>query len=120
MSTELFFDYLAIRLDSRKLGDAKFRMNFKTPDTGEQFVVELSNATLTTISGFQASDADVTVTVNRSDFERVMMQQSTLQDLIISGMAKTEGNPQVLAPLMANMTTFTPDFEVLPGTAQAK
>ena len=44
-----------------------------TPDNGEKFVVEMSNATLTAISGYQASDADLTITINRSDLEQVML-----------------------------------------------
>jgi alkyl sulfatase BDS1-like metallo-beta-lactamase superfamily hydrolase len=36
-------------------------------------VVELSNATLTNIEGFQAKDADLTITINRSDLEKTMI-----------------------------------------------
>ena len=46
-----------------------------TPDNGEKFVVERSNATLTNIKGFTAAAADLTITMNRdpakiTDFER--------------------------------------------------
>ena len=35
-----------------------------TPDNGERFVVELSNATLTNLKGFQGEDPDLTLTIN--------------------------------------------------------
>ena len=54
MSTELFLNFLAIRMDSRKAEGMRFTMNLVTPDNGEKFLVELENATLTNIKGFQA------------------------------------------------------------------
>jgi alkyl sulfatase BDS1-like metallo-beta-lactamase superfamily hydrolase len=40
-----------------------------TPDNGEQFIVELENATLTNIKGFQAENADLTLTADRADLD---------------------------------------------------
>src|SRR6185503_10302491 len=45
MSTELFLNFLGIRMDSRKAEGLRFTMNLITPDNGEKFVVELENAT---------------------------------------------------------------------------
>ena len=57
MSTELFLNFLGIRMDSRKAEGMRFTMNLVTPDNGEKFIVELENATLTNIKGFQADKA---------------------------------------------------------------
>ena len=65
MSTELFLNFLAIRMDSRKAEGMRFTINLVTPDNGEKFLVELENATLTNIKGFQASKPDLTLTINR-------------------------------------------------------
>lgn len=72
MSTELWLEFLGIALDGSKVANQHFTFNLKTPDNGEQFVVELSNSTLTSIKGQQAKNADLTITVNRSDLESVM------------------------------------------------
>jgi alkyl sulfatase BDS1-like metallo-beta-lactamase superfamily hydrolase len=56
MSTELFLNFLAIKMDSRRAEGLFFVMNLVTPDNGERFVVELSNATLINI---QALATDV-------------------------------------------------------------
>ena len=61
MTTELWLDFLGIRLDSKKAEGQAFKINLVTPDNGEKFVVELSNGTLTNIAGFQADDADLTL-----------------------------------------------------------
>jgi alkyl sulfatase BDS1-like metallo-beta-lactamase superfamily hydrolase len=56
MSTELFLNFLAIRMDSRKAEGLRFTLNLITPDNGEKFVVELENSTLTNIEGFLAKN----------------------------------------------------------------
>lgn len=118
MSTELWLEYLGISLDGTKVGDNHFKFNLKTPDNGEQFVVELSNATLTNIKGEQAKDADLTITVNRSDLEAVMAHKTSFDQLVADGKAKFEGDRKPFELIMTAMTTFTPDFELVPGTKQ--
>ena len=117
MSTELFLDFVAIRMDSRKAEGMEFTANLITPDNGEKFVVELSNATLTNIPGFVADDADLTVTIDRSDLETVMMGVKTLRAQIADGTARAEGDEEILARLAETLAVFTPTFEMLPGTA---
>ncbi len=73
MSTELFLNFLGIRMDSRKAEGMRFTINLVTPDNGEKFLVEMENATLTNIQGFQAANPDLTLTINRSDLEQTMM-----------------------------------------------
>jgi alkyl sulfatase BDS1-like metallo-beta-lactamase superfamily hydrolase len=70
MSTELFLDFLGIRMDSRKAEGLRFTINLVTPDNGEQFIVEMENATLTSIRGFQTEAADLTLTISRSSSRR--------------------------------------------------
>ncbi|MEA3410614.1 MAG: alkyl sulfatase dimerization domain-containing protein [Pseudomonadota bacterium] len=116
MSTELFLDFLGIRMDSRKAEGMAFTINLITPDNGEKFLVELSNATLTNIEGFLADDPDLTITINRSDLETVMMGEKKLEDQIADGTAKVEGNTEILEQLASAMVVFDPRFEILPGT----
>jgi alkyl sulfatase BDS1-like metallo-beta-lactamase superfamily hydrolase len=115
-STELFLNYLGIQVDSRKAEGMKFKLNISTPDNGEKFVVEMSNATLTTIAGYQAKDADLTITIDRRELDDVMIGTAKLAEKVASGKAKMEGNPQVLAQLASTMVKFDNWFEILPGT----
>ena len=85
-------DFLAIRLDSRKADGVNFVINFVTPDNGEKYVVELSNATLTNIKGFQAEKPDLSITMNRAALETVMMGKATFDDQIKAGKAKLVGD----------------------------
>jgi len=117
MSTELFLDFLGIRMDSRKAHDLSFTVNLVTPDNGEQYAVELSNATFTNIKGFLAKNPDLTVTLNRADLNQVMMGVASFDDLLASGKARFEGDRSGFDRLRSILVPFTPDFEILPGTA---
>jgi alkyl sulfatase BDS1-like metallo-beta-lactamase superfamily hydrolase len=116
MSTGLFLDFLGIRMDSTKAEDFEFTINLVTPDNGEKYIIELSNATLTNIEGYLADDPDLTITINRADLEQVMMGVKPLTEQIKDGTAKTEGDLAVLEQLASAMVDFDLFFEVIPGT----
>jgi alkyl sulfatase BDS1-like metallo-beta-lactamase superfamily hydrolase len=118
-TTELFLEYLGIRVDSRKAGGMKFKINLSTPDNGEKFVIEMSNATLTSIAGFQAADADLSLTIKRTDLEEFMLGKATIAAMAQAGKAKMTGNPQVWQQLASTLGAFDPWFEVFPGTKPA-
>jgi alkyl sulfatase BDS1-like metallo-beta-lactamase superfamily hydrolase len=115
-TTGLFLEYLGVQMDSRKAEGMRFKINLATPDNGETFVLEMSNATLTTIAGRQAPDADLSLTIDRADLEDVMIGTTTLAAKAQAGKAKLDGNTQVLAQLASTMTKFDNWFEIMPGT----
>ena len=121
MSTELWLDFIAIRMDSRKAEGINFVINLVLPDIDEKYVVELSNATLTNIKGVQAKNPTLAISVNRSDLNRVMLDpEVTLESLFASGKATYQGDLKPLEQLKSMMVRFTPDFEIMPGTRPAK
>jgi alkyl sulfatase BDS1-like metallo-beta-lactamase superfamily hydrolase len=119
MSTELFLNFLGIRMDARKAEGMRFTINLVTPDNGEKFIVEMDNATLTNIKGFLADKPDLTLTINRSDLELTMMGTKTLEAQIADGTAKIQGNAGLLKQLASTMVEFDPRFEIMPGTKAA-
>jgi alkyl sulfatase BDS1-like metallo-beta-lactamase superfamily hydrolase len=116
MSTELFLDFLGIRMDSRMAEGLRLTINLITPDNDEKFAVELENATLTNIKGYLAKNPDLTLTINRSDLEQVMLGKKTLDAQIADGTAKIEGDASVLSKLASTIVEFNPRFEIMPGT----
>ena len=120
MSTGQWLDFVGISMDPKKAEGMKFAINLVTPDNGEKYAVELSNATLTNIQGEQARNPDLTITVNRDDLNQVMMGLATFDDLIAAGKAKFEGDRKRFDQLRSILVAFTPDFEILPGTAAKK
>ncbi|MEI6377671.1 MAG: alkyl sulfatase C-terminal domain-containing protein, partial [bacterium] len=117
MSTEMWLDFLGISVDPKKAEGMSFAINLVTPDNGEKYLVELSNGTLTNIKGQQAKNADLTITLNRADLNRVMMGESSFDDLINAGKAKFDGDRKPFDQLRSLLVSFSPNFEILPGTA---
>jgi alkyl sulfatase BDS1-like metallo-beta-lactamase superfamily hydrolase len=117
MSTGLFLDFVGVRMDSKQAEDMEFSINLITPDNGEKYAIELSNATFTNVEGFLNEDPDLSVTIDRADLSRIMMGQTTFAASIADGTAQVEGNIDILAQLAATLVTFQIGFEVLPGTA---
>jgi alkyl sulfatase BDS1-like metallo-beta-lactamase superfamily hydrolase len=116
MSTELFLNFLGIRMDSRKAEGMRFTINLITPDNGEKFVIEMENATLTNTPGFLAAKPDLTMTIKRTDLEQIMSGAKTLEAQIASGAMKLDGDASVLTKLASTMVDFDPRFQIMPGT----
>ena len=120
MATDQWLDFLGISMDSNKADGMRFTINLVTPDNGEKFLVEMSNATLTNIKGFTDPKADLTITLNRTDLDLVMMGAQSFEALEAQGKARFVGDRKPFEQLRGLMTQFTPDFEVFPGTRNAR
>ncbi|WP_211336919.1 alkyl/aryl-sulfatase [Hydromonas duriensis] len=116
MSTELWLNSLGIAMDTKKVAGINFVMNLVLPDNGEKFVVELSNSALTNIKGEQAAKPDLTLTINRSELEKIMGGATTFDKLVADGKAKLDGDRKYFDILRSSIVRFVPDFELLPGT----
>jgi len=120
MSTEQWLDFLGISMDPKKAAGLSYKINLVTPDNGEKYAIELENATLTNIKGFLVPKPDLTVTVNRADLNRIMGGVASFDQLATEGKVKFDGDREIIHKLRNLMVTFTPDFEILPGTAPSQ
>jgi alkyl sulfatase BDS1-like metallo-beta-lactamase superfamily hydrolase len=118
MTTEQWLDAIGIRVDSGKADGMAFTINFVTPDNNEKYIVEMSGGTLTNIKGYKAEKPDLTVSIDRSDLEEVMMGKVTFDEQIKNGKAKLEGDHKVYTQLKSTLVQFDPLFEIMPGTKQ--
>ena len=116
MDTYLWLDFLGVRLDSKKAGDRAFTINMIIPDNEEKFVIELSNGTLTNLEGYLANDPDLTIVLNRSDLEPIMMGTATIDDQIAAGKVALAGDAGIIDELKTMLVQFDIGFEILPGT----
>ena len=66
MTLDLFFDYLGVRLNSEKAGDAHITLNFDFGNEDGKYLVELENGVLNHTAGAQADEADATITLDRA------------------------------------------------------
>lgn len=120
MPTSLWLDFLGISMDSKKAEGMGFTINLVTPDNKERYLIEMSNATLTSIADYQAKNPTLTITLNRTDLDNVMMGATTFESLEKEGKVKMEGDRSAYSKLKTTLTRFTPDFEIIPGTVNAR
>lgn len=117
MSTQLWLDFLGIRLDPARTAGQAFTINLITPDNDEKFAIELSNDALTSLEGYSIDGADLEITIDRTDLERLMVGSASFDDLLADGSMKLRGRRAVAEKLQSMLVQFTPDFEIMPGTS---
>src|SRR5262249_16772487 len=87
MSADLFFDYLVVRLNREKAGNAHVKLNFDFGQDGNYFV-ELENGVLNHTANMKVDNADATLSLSRDTLNNIILQQTKLDDAISSGTVK--------------------------------
>jgi alkyl sulfatase BDS1-like metallo-beta-lactamase superfamily hydrolase len=113
MTLDLFFDYLAVRLNAPKAADAKAKLNFDFGEAGGKYLVEMENGVLNHTANRQADDADATVTLTRDTLNGIILQETKLADAISSGGVKISGNQAKLEELISYLDNFEFWFNIV-------
>ncbi|MBW2724963.1 MAG: hypothetical protein JRE71_11280 [Deltaproteobacteria bacterium] len=113
MPTGLFFDALAVRLDSEKAEGDDSVLNFVFSDIDETHVIELENAVLHHTLGDPHPDADATVTMTRGTWNLLIAKQTTLQKEIVGGGIEVEGSVIDLVQFFAMLDEPNPRFGIV-------
>ena len=112
MSTELFLDYLAVRLNGSKAGDRAMTLGLALPDIGESWTLMVRNGALSHRAR-EADHADARVTIARSDLNDVILGTTPLADQIADGRAKLDGDEQLLHDFVALLDDFEFWFNIV-------
>ena len=113
MSPTLFFDYLAVRLDSDKAEGHDMVMNWVFDDLKENYALTLRNGVLTHRNNQLAPKADVTVKLSKATLDRISLRQLDFPTAIKQGDIKLDGEGARLGQLLGMMDSFTPQFNVV-------
>ena len=115
LSTDILFDYIAIRLDPAKAAGHRWRIEWLLTDTGERVTLNLENSTLTCVLG-KAAAADVSVTTTRAVLETIALEPQRLAEALATGESRVTGDAARLAALFAMLDDFKLMFEIVtPG-----
>ncbi len=112
MSTALFLDYLAVRLDGSKAGDRTMTLALELTDVGESWTLMVRNGALSHRAS-DTPDADVRVTISRADLNEVILGTAPLADQIADGRAKLDGDQQILHDFVALLDDFEFWFNIV-------
>ncbi|PBJ01260.1 alkyl/aryl-sulfatase [Pseudomonas sp. ACN5] len=112
MSPQMFFDFLAVRLDSEKAAGHDLTLNWTFEDLNKDFNLTLRNGVLTHRVGLNAQ-ADASVTMSKATLEQISLKQLDIPTAIQKGLIKLQGNGKKLGELMTSLDTFAPQFNIV-------
>jgi alkyl sulfatase BDS1-like metallo-beta-lactamase superfamily hydrolase len=106
MPLDLFFGFLAVRLNGAKAGDVALSLSFDFTDTGEQVAVGLAHGVLSHVVGRGAPDADAQITMTRGALNRLILREATVDDEIASGEIAVQPSLEPLLQLLGLLDEF--------------
>ena len=113
VSTEMFFDFLGVRLNAQKAEAKILIVNWNFTEPRQQFVLNLENSALTHVAGKQSDKANATLTLARSTLDAIVLRKTTFPEAVQTGLVMIEGDPTKLIDLLGMLDTFNPMFEVV-------
>lgn len=113
MSLDLFFDYLGVRLNSQKAGDAKLTFNFDFGEKDGKYLIQLENGVLNNTAALQADNADATITLTRDSLNGIVLGETTLDKAVADGSVKVTGDNAKLGQLVSMLDNFEFWFNIV-------
>ncbi|UVL42790.1 MBL fold metallo-hydrolase [Pseudomonas sp. B21-040] len=112
MSPDMFFDFLAIRLDSDKAVGHDMTLNWTFEDQNKDFTLTLRNGVLTHRAGLNPQ-ADAGVSMSKATLEQISLKQLDFPTAIQKGLIKLQGNGKKIGELMGSLDSFSPQFNIV-------
>lgn len=109
----MFFDFLAVRLDSEKAVGHDMTINWVFVDLKMPYALTLRNGVLTTRENSQHAKADATITMTKPTLDRISLRQVDLPTAIKQGDVKIDGDGRKLGELMGMTTPFKTMFNIV-------
>jgi len=99
LSTDTFFDLIAIRLDPAKAAGQSMTLNWHFTDRSEKLVLTLRHSTLTHRMNEWSDKAAASITTTRETLDAIVLQRLAPPEAIMSGKLAIEGDLSRLAGL---------------------
>ena len=106
------FDAMASRFNPAKMQGERGLVLFNFPDIGEQILVDVRKSVMFPRIG-GAADPAATLTIDRSDFNRLLAEEVALPDLIAGGKTSIEGNAGAIIAMFGALDKPDPLFEIV-------
>lgn len=113
MSLEMFFDYMAVRLNGPKSGGGHGVFNVDFGNSGGKYLLEWENGVLNHTAGKQSAQADATVTLSRDTLNDIILKQTTVADATRAGKLKISGNRAKVDTLLSDLDNFEFWFHIV-------
>ncbi|ARN19664.1 alkyl/aryl-sulfatase [Piscinibacter gummiphilus] len=113
MSLDMVFDFLAVRLNHRKVDGLDLGIQIDFTDTKDTYALELSNAVLNNTKGRRLAKPQVSLALSQPAFFKMLLGGVPLPQLVAAGEAKVSGDPAALGAVFSHIETFAPLFPIV-------
>lgn len=113
MPVESFFDYLSIKLNGPRAAKNPMSLNFDIPDLDKKYLIQIKNGVLNYFPNKQSDKADFTVTINREDFNSLILGKTTVEDLKKNDKLTIEGKNPDFQKFWSLFDKFDPWFNLV-------
>ncbi len=110
---DLYFDFMAVRLDGDKAAGKTIVLNWRLTDTKQSYVLNLENSALTCVPDWQADDADATVTLTRKTLDEISLRKTTFAAALQSGQITVTGRSEKFGELLEMLDPYPRLFPVV-------
>lgn len=114
MSTELLFDYFAIRFNGVAAADRTLSIGFDFTDTKEQVLASVKNGVLH--HSVNADGGDVGVSLSRTTLNAILLRQISLDDAVSSGSVTITGSRALFQEFLSMLDDFDFWFDIVTPT----
>jgi alkyl sulfatase BDS1-like metallo-beta-lactamase superfamily hydrolase len=101
LSSDVFFDLMAIRLDPAKAAGQSVTINWHFTDRNEKLLLTLKRCTLTHRLGEWSDAAAASITTTRDTLDAMVLGKTTAPEAMTAGTLRIEGDPSRLTALFA-------------------
>jgi alkyl sulfatase BDS1-like metallo-beta-lactamase superfamily hydrolase len=101
LSSDVFFDMMAIRLDPAKAAGQSMILNWHFTDRAEKLVLILKHCTLSQRLGEWSDAAAASIITTRAALDAIVLGKTTAQEAMRTGTLRIEGDASRLAALFA-------------------
>jgi alkyl sulfatase BDS1-like metallo-beta-lactamase superfamily hydrolase len=107
LSTDIFFDMLAVRLDAEKAAGQSMVVNWLFTDRGEKLALTLKHCTLTHRLGEHSDRAAASIVTTRATLDALILGHVTAPEALASGALRIDGDGSRLAALFGMLDHAT-------------
>ena len=113
LTLDMFFDFLAIRLNGDKAQGKTIVLNWQFTDTRQNYVLSLENSALSASAGMSAVNPDATLTLTRATLDEISLQKLTFPAALQSGQIAVVGDRGKLVELLGMLDAFPTLFPLI-------
>ncbi|MGH8784820.1 MAG: alkyl/aryl-sulfatase [Cupriavidus necator] len=113
MTDEMFFDYLAVRIDGIKAQDLDIRIDWRFTDTGKRYAVNLQHGALTYSTEAHRQGAHVGVEMSRATLDRILLGETSFPAAVAAREIQLADEAPRFHALLETLEDFAGNFPVV-------